>query len=433
MGGMLRGVLAASIAPRIIPMRLLAGETMPSKRIQLGHIGVGNQGTGNLRNFLSQSDISTCVAIADPYRERRDKAGAMVKEAQGSEAKLYNDFRELLADPAVDAVVVCAPDHWHVPIGLAAIRAGKDLYLEKPLGHSLEQNKAMLEACKQSNRIFQYGTQQRCEEMLRRGVELVRNGYIGELQRVEVWAPEGNSGGSLEEIPVPEGLDYDLYIGPAPMKPCSKDRITYLGSWFCSDYALGFIAGWGAHPLDIAIWAMDADTKGPYTVEGTGMIKTPNALCNTINSYDVEIKFATGVAMHFMSTSVAKPIVSKYVEEFIGNGTTFHGTKGWISLSRGRAFASNPDWLKLHKCEGDKRVNYKNKYYKAFAETVRDRSPSIAPIQDAVRSDALSHLASMAILNKTKITWDPAAYKVTSPGNLDALQHCEIRGAWRQT
>ena len=433
-GGMVRGVLAAAIAPRFIPFRVLGGETAPSKKIQLGHIGVGGQGTGDMRNFMAQaSDISAAVAICDPFRQRRENAGRLVKEAQGHEPKLYNDFRELLADKSIDAVVIATADHWHVPIGLAAVRAGKDVYIEKPLGHSLMQNKAMIDACKKENRIFQYGTQQRSGEMIKRGIELVLNGYIGDLQRIEVWAPGGNSGGSLAEIPVPEGLDYDLYIGPAQMRPCSKDRITNSGSWFCSDYALGFIAGWGAHPLDVAVWGMDADTTGPYSVRGTGKIPTPDALFNTYTMWDMEIKFHNGIPMRFMSTNVAEPIVKKYRPEFDGNGTTFFGAKGWVSLSRGGAAASNPEWLKMHQCEGSKRVLYKNRYYTAFVESVRDRSPSVAPIQDAVRSDAISHLSVLALKSGGEVVFDPVKYEIKSPAALNEQMGHPIRGSWAQS
>jgi len=433
-GGMLRGVIVASVAPRFIPMRLLAGETAPSNKIQLGHIGVGNQGTSDMRNFLAQaSAVSSSVAICDPFRQRRENAATLVKAAQVHDPKLYNDFRELLADKSIDAVVIATPDHWHVPIGLAAVRAGKDVYIEKPLGHTLNQNRAMLEACKKQNRIFQYGTQQRSQELIHRGVELVLNGYIGDLQRLDVWAPGGSCGGSLNEIPVPEGLDYDLYIGPAPMKPCSKDRITNLGSWFCSDYALGFIAGWGAHPLDIAIWGMDADIKGLYSLRGKGEIPTPNALFNTYTQWDVDVQFNNSVAMHFMSTKVAEPIIKKYCPDFYTDGTTFFGTKGWVSLSRAGVFASNPDWFKLRQCEGSKRVPYKNKYYKAFVESVRDHTPSIGPIDDALRSDALSHLSLMAIKTGGEVIWDPQKYEIKSPVSLNDQMSCAVRGNWAQS
>ena len=428
----LGGVIAAAVAPQFIPSRVLAAETAPSKKIQLGHIGTGGQGTGLLQNFLGvQGAVS--VAIADPYKERREAAGKRVKDSQGHEPKLYNDFRELLADKSIDAVIIATPDHWHVPAGLAAVRAGKDVYIEKPLGHTLNQNRALLEACQKHQRIFQYGTQQRSQELLKRGIELVLNGYIGDLQRIEVWAPAGAGGGSLDEIPVPAGLDYDLYLGPAPMKPCSKDRITSAGSWYCSDYALGFIAGWGAHPLDIAIWGMDYDQKGPAKFRGKGEFPTPKALFDTCATWDVEIDFAGGLPMRFMSHNHAEPIVKKYRQNFEGDGTTFFGTKGWVSLSRGGCAASNPEWLKLRECEGTKRVLYRNHYYKSFVDSVRDRTPSIAPIEDAVRSDALSHLSLLAIKAGGEVVWDPKAYRIQSPEALNARMSGEVRGAWQQS
>jgi len=434
-GGLLQAALLAATAPNLIPMRLLAGEATPSKKIQLGHIGVGGQGTGLLRNFLNQTKgAAASVAICDPFRKRREAAGKIVQAAQGMPPQLYNDFRDLLANPAIDAVVIATPDHWHVPVGLAAVRAGKDVYIEKPLGHSLNQNRAMLAACQQHGKIFQYGTMQRAEEILKRGVELVLNGYLGDLQRIDVWAPAGGSGGSLAEIPVPDGLDYDLYLGPAPLRPCSKDRITSSGSWYCGDYALGFIAGWGAHPLDIAIWGMDSDTKGPISFRGTGKFPTPDALFNTCASWDVDVQFADGVRMHFLSSDQAGPVVKKYrPDTWENNGTTFFGTKGWISLSRNSYAASNPDWFKLNPCAGNQRVRYRNKYYKAFVESVRDRSASVAPIQDAVRSDALSHLSLMAIKTGGEVVWDPQAYKIITPTELNMQMDIPIRGDWKQS
>jgi glucose-fructose oxidoreductase len=428
----LTGSAAALSAPLILPASRLFGADAAAKTVRLGHIGVGGQGSGLLRNFLSVPG-ATSVAIADPFRKRREAAGQKVKETQGHEPKLYNDFRELLADPDIDAVIIATPDHWHVPVGLAAVRAGKDVYIEKPLGHTLAQNKAMLDACVKHDRIFQYGTQQRSQEILRRGIELVLNGTIGEIERIDIWAPGGAGGGSLEEIPVPEGLDYDLYLGPAPMKPCTKDRITSAGSWYCSDYAIGFIAGWGAHPLDISIWGLDYDQQGPFKIRGTGTVATPDALFNTITSWDVQMEFAGGIKTHFMSDDIAKPVVEAYRKNWSGDGTTFFGPKGWVSLSRGGYAASNPDWFREKQGEGSKRVPYQNNYYRAFVEAVRNHTPSVAPIGDAVRSDALSHLSVLAIQSGGEIVWDPKAYRIVSPESLNSKMTHEVRGAWAQS
>ena len=422
----------AFAAPFILTTRRSHGAEVAGRVIRLGHIGVGGQGTGLLRNFLSVPGSSS-VAIADPFRQRREAAGQLVKEKQGHEPKLYNDFRDMLADPAIDAVIIATPDHWHVPIGIAAVRAGKDVYVEKPLGHSLAQNKAMLETCVKHDRIFQYGTQQRSQGMYRRGIELVLNGMIGEIERIDIWAPKGAGGGSLAEIPVPEGLDYDLYIGPAPMKPCTADRITSPGSWYCSDYAIGFIAGWGAHPLDGSIWGLDHDIHGPYKIRGTGTVATPDALFNTITSWDVQMEYAGGIKARFMSDDIAKPVVDSYRNTWNADGTTFFGSKGWVSISRGSFAASTPDWFRQKPDPDAKSVPYQANYYKAFVDAVRDRTPSIAPIGDAVRSDAMSHLAVLAIQSGKEIVWDPKAYRIVSPEPLNERMSHPVRGDWKQS
>ena len=422
---------AALAAPLILPGRVFGADSA-AKTVRLGHIGVGGQGNGLLRNFLSAKG-ATSAAIADPFRHKREAAGQRVKETQGHDPKLYNDFRELLANPNIDAVVIATPDHWHVPIGLAAVRAGKDVYIEKPLGHTLAQNKAMLDACVKHDRIFQYGTQQRSQEILRRGIELVLNGTIGEIERIDIWAPKGTGGGSLEEIPVPDGLDYDLYIGPAPMKPCTRDRITSKGSWYCSDYAIGFIAGWGAHPLDISIWGLDYDQAGPFKIRGTGTVATPDALFDTITSWDVQMEFAGGIKTRFMSDDIAKPVVEAYRKNWTGDGTTFFGPKGWISLSRGGYAASNMDWFREKQGPDANRVLYQNNYYQAFVDAGREHKPSVGPIGDAVRSDALSHLSVIAIQSGQEIVWDPKAYRIVSPEPINAKMSHEIRGPWQQS
>lgn len=423
---------AAFAAPFILTARRASAADAAGRSIRLGHIGVGGQGSGLLNNFLSVPGAKS-VAIADPFRQRCEAAAQKVKEIQGHEPKLYHDFRELLADPNIDAVVIATPDHWHVPIGLAAVRAGKDVYVEKPLGHTLAQNKAMLDACVKNDRIFQYGTQQRSQEILHRGIELVINGAIGDIERIDIWAPKGSGGGSLEEIPVPDGLDYDLYIGPAPMKPCTRDRITGSGSWYCSDYAIGFIAGWGAHPLDISIWGLDYDQQGPFKIRGTGTVETPDALFNTICSWDVQMEFAGGIKSHFMSSDIAKPVIDTYRQNWCDDGTTFFGSKGWISLSRGGYAASNMDWFREKPADDAKRVPYQGNYYKAFVDAVRDHTPSIGPIGDAVRSDALSHLSVLAIQSGNEIIWDPKAYRIVSPQPLNERMSHPVRGDWKQS
>lgn len=424
---------AALAAPFILPSRRALAAEARGHSIRLGHIGVGGQGSGLLRNFLSVKG-ATSAAIADPYGSRREAAGELVKTAQGHSPKLHSDFRELLADDSIDAVIIATPDHWHVPIALAAARAGKQIYLEKPLGYTLAQNQALQKVIKEHNTVFQYGTQQRSQEITRRAIELVLNGYIGEVKEIHCWAPAGaGDGGSLEEIPVPDGLDYEMYIGPAPMNPCTKDRITSNASWFCSDYSLGFIAGWGAHPLDFSIWGQQHDQHGPVRFKGSGTFPSPGGLFDACNMWDVSVDFGGKVAMRFVSDNQAAQLAGSYLKNPGNNGTTFIGKDGWVCLKRGGAEASNPEWLRLRQCEGDRRVAYHRNYYQAFVEAVRDRTPTIAPIDDAVRSDALSHLSLLAIQSGKEIVWDPQAYRIISPEDLNAKMSHDIRGSWKQS
>ena len=423
----------AAAAPFILPGSRAMGEERSTLRtIRLGHIGTGGRGGALLRNFTSAPGARS-VAVCDPFEDRRASASAHIKETQGHTPKSYADFRELLADPRIDAVVIATPDHWHTEIGIAAVAAGKDVYLEKPLGYTLAQNQEMLAACESSGRFFQYGTQQRSQEIIHRGMELVLNGTIGDIERIEMWCPEGKGGGSLDEIPVPGGLDYNLFIGPAPMRPPTKDRLTMEASWYCADYAIGFIAGWGAHPLDIAIWGQNYDLQGLYKIKGTGHVATPDALFNTITSWDVQMEFAGGIHARFMSRDLAEPVVRAYCgETFRGDGTTFFGSKGWISLSRSGASASNPEWLRQRIPPESARLPYLRNWYHAFVECVRERKPSPGTIQEAVRSDAMSHLSAIAIESGQEITWDPNAYRIVSHNPLNEKMTTPTRD-WQNT
>ena len=193
-------------------------------------------------------------------------------------------------------MIIATPDHWHVPIGLAAARSRKDMYVEKPLGLSIEQDKALRSAIGRYGSLFQYGTQQRCfNTHCAFACELVRNGYLGQIKEIHVLAPAGSAGGSTEPIPVPDGFNYDLWLGPAPVSPYTADRCTSAGSYHVYDNSLGFIAGWGAHPLDIMHWGYPLI---PVEYEGTGVIPT-QGLFNTITNWDIRGRFAGGVAFTF--------------------------------------------------------------------------------------------------------------------------------------
>ena len=388
---------AALATPAIVPASVFGAEA-PSERVQLGHIGVGGQGGGLLGGFLGLP-MGMSVAVCDPIAQRRDAAASRVGQAYAGRADratfkgcaAYNDFRELLARDDVDAVVIATPDHWHVPIAIAAVKAGKDVYVEKPLGVSVAEDKALREAVHRYGRVFQYGTQQRCfSTHCAFACELVRNGYIGELKAVHVVAPNGATGGNPAPQPVPEGFDYDLWLGPAPWAPFCNDRVFGVGRWMCYDYALGFIAGWGAHPLDIAHWGYP---HIPVEYQGTGLIPT-EGLFDTVVNWDVKGRYASGVEF------TLKPG---------GDLTTFVGTEGTVAPSRGGITAEPRSLLSVKIKPDEIHLLQDTHHYRNFLVACLNRTTPASDIDSAVQSDIISHLGDICIREGRTIRWDPQA------------------------
>ena len=409
---------AAFALPAIVPASVLGG-TPPSGRVAVGHVGVGGQGGGLLGGFLGLP-MGQSVAVCDPVKQRREGQAAHVENHYASRAdkgtykgcKAYNDFRELLARDDIDAVVVATPDHWHVPIALAAVKAGKDVYVEKPLGISVAHNKALREAVHRYGAIFQYGTQQRCfNTQCGFACELVRNGYLGELKAVHVIAPNGATGGNPTPQPIPEGLDYDMWLGPAPVTPYTNDRVFGIGRWMIYDYAIGFIAGWGAHPLDIAHWGYP---HIPVEYEGTGLIPT-EGLFDTVVNWDVRGRYASGVEF------TLKPG---------GDLTTFVGTEGRLAPSRG-GISAEPNSLLSVKIKPDEiHLLQDNHHYRNFLNAVLSRRTPASDIDSAVQSDFMSHLGDICIRTGRRIKWDPAAEQILGDGQAARMLTRPMRSPW---
>ena len=381
-GGMTRrGFLAraaAAAAPLVVPSSILGGESKapPSDRVGVGHIGLGGRG-GGLRG-IGGCRHAQSVAFCDAYTLRRGPKG-------------YADFRELLAREDVDAVVIATPDHWHVPVAIAAAKAGKDLYVEKPLGVCVAEDLLCREAVKRYGRVFQYGTQQRSSGHCRFGCELVRNGRIGRVQAIEVVAPNGGRGGSLKPAPVPDDLHYEMWIGPAPMVPYTPDRCRTPGTYWIFDYSIGFLGGWGAHPLDILVWGYDPRQAGIAEVEGTGVIPR-DGLYDTVIDWDVRIQYANGLKLHFTPG---------------GDYTKFIGTEGWVGISRGGIQAEPASLLKSTIGPDEIHLIHSGNHGQNFIDAVRSRQQPVSNIDDAVQSDLISLLSDIAVRAGRRIRWDP--------------------------
>ena len=395
----------ALAAPYVLTSTALGapGRRAASDRVTIGKIGCGGRGNG-IGGVGGQ-----VVAACDVWKDRRER---WAKRG----GKAYADFRELLAQDDIDAVAIATPDHWHVPTAVAAAKAGKDMYIEKPLGVSVWEDQVCRQMVKRYGRMFQYGTQQRSSGHCRFGCELVRSGRIGEIREVHVIAPNSGPGGNAKPLPVPEGLDYDMWLGPAPWTPytgCPRGG----GSWYhVYDYAIGFIAGWGAHPLDILVWGWDTHLAGNWEVEGTGFIPTEgrnDVVCN----WDVRIRFANGVKMTF------KPG---------GNYTKFVGTEGWIGISRGGIQAEPKSLLKERIGPNDVHLPVSRRGHGGnFADAVRTRVTPVSNIDDAVRSDIISHVSDIAIRMGRTIVWDPVKEQIVGDEAASRMLRRPLRSPWR--
>ncbi|MCX7045620.1 MAG: Gfo/Idh/MocA family oxidoreductase [Candidatus Sumerlaeota bacterium] len=408
--------------PYVITSTALGQGTIPpaSERVTVCHIGIGGQGSGLMGHFLGL-DLDQSVAVCDPFTDRREDRAKKIEAAyakrgnQGSFKGVmkFNDFREAVARPDIDACVIATHDLWHVPIALAAVKAGKDIYVEKPLGICIEWNKALREAVHRYGRIFQYGTQQRSDNLqCRFGCELVRNGRIGEIKAIEVIAPAGASGGSTEPIPVPEGFDYDMWLGPAPLSPYTKDRCTSLGTYHIYDNSIGFIAGWGAHPLDIMHWGYP---EIPVEYEGTGEIPT-EGLYTAIKTWDVRGKFKNGMPFTFTPG---------------GDRTTFRGTEGWVAIWRGGIDAEPKSLLKSVIKPDEIHLGTHRDHKKNFLECVKSRATPASDIDSACQSDFISHLGDICIRTGRKIKWDLAKETIVGDDQAQRMMNRAMREPWR--
>jgi len=414
----------AVAAPYVVPSSALGNrQAAPANdRIALAHVGVGGRGRALLRGFMQCKDAQ-CVAFCDPFQDRREACAAMT----GGTA--YADFREVLARGDIDAVVVATPDHWHVPMANAAAKAKKHAYVEKPLGVSIEQDLACRKLFQENKLVFQYGTQQRSMKHCRFGCELVRSGKIGPVQAIEVVAPNGRAGGSTDPAAVPAGFDYDLWLGPAPQKPYTLDRCKPPGTYWIYDQSIGYLGGWGAHPLDIMVWGSLADLSGPIEAEGRGVIPE-QGLYDTVYNWEMSLKLGA-VKMTFTPG---------------GDSTKFIGPEGWVQIRRGGIKASPESLLSATLGPGDVHLTESPRHDQNFIDAIKAGRPAISPVEDAVRSDILSHLCDIAVRlgrEKTvdpkdnltyriarKIVWDPNQDAIVGDAEATRLLHREMRSPW---
>lgn len=410
--------LPALAAPLVVPSRLL-GAAAPSNRIQVGFIGTGDHGTGwNLRRYLELKDLCRVRVVCDVDRSRMRKAKEIVDEQYlDRDCATTGDFREVLARKDIDAVMISTPDHWHTLMSVMALRAGKDVQCEKPT-LSIDEGKILIAEVARHGRVFQTSTEDRAIPVYHRMAELVRNGRIGRLQRIEVILPKQPNGpGDPTPQPVPADLDWEMWLGPAPFAPYTKDRVHFNFRWI-EDYSGGIICDWGTHLFDTAQWANDTERSGPVGIEGTGNYWT-GGLYNTVKDYDVTFHYANGVIM------TCKP----------GNPSIkFVGTAGWVGNTgwRGELQASSESIRTARLGEGETRLytNPEGEHHD-FLTCVRSRKQPYFPVDVGHRVASVCHLANIAIKTGRKLRWDPVAEHFLDDPGADALRKIRpMRKPW---
>jgi glucose-fructose oxidoreductase len=441
---------SAAALPALAPATALgrAGKLTPGDRVGVGCIGVGPQGQGDMGGFLNQKSAQV-VAVCDVMKEHLNQARDRVNQHyKNKDCATYTDFRELLARKDIDAVLIATPDHWHVLTAIAAVRAGKDVYLEKPMGLNLTEDWALRKEVHRHKRVFQFGTQQRSSRTFRLACALVRNGCIGKLERINVWSQASAAGGSTQAVPVPSGLDYDFWLGPAPARPHTENLVAASGTrktwWYVRDFAMGFIAGWGIHPLDIAVWGGGDLLSGPVEVDGRGTFHA-EGICDTATAWNVNMKFGSGVTLRFEGTPnhpyADGPSCDLWEHEqawrqryrrITDHGTAFEGTDGWVHVDRTGINLQPENLIDQNEDAFKVQLTRSPDHVRNFLDSVRSRRDTVCPIDESVRSDTLCHLSEIALHFNRKLVWNPQKEHFTGDpeANLRLLSR-KMREPWK--
>ena len=420
---LLKAAAAAVAGPYILSAasRGRAGSPPPSERIALGLIGLGSMGLRHVKGFLEESDCRI-VALCDLDAKRLAEAADVVRRAYGADDVAHlHDFRDAIARRDVDALCIAVPDHWHAIPAIQAARAGKHIYGEKPLALTVPEGRAMVREVARAGIVWETGSWQRSTAQFRQACELVRNGRVGRLQRVEVGCGDGPVIGPQPLMPVPEGFDYDFWLGPAPDAPYTEKRCHWNFRWIL-DYSGGQITDWGAHNIDIAHWGMNADATGPVEVEGRGDFPA-GGLWDSVVRYRFTCRYADGVVMDVASTDVYP------------TGIKFIGDRGWVYVDRAK-ITSDPAGIVREKIGPEEihlsspRGNDRQGHRRDFLDCVRTVTPTVSPIEAAQRSVTVCHLANIAMLLGRKVRWNPEREEVVDDPEAARMLGRPMRGAW---
>ena len=393
------GVAAA--APMIVPSSLL-GQAAPSKRINVASFGWGMQGPGNTDALMHRKDcqvVAVCDLDKNHLKQAIDSVNGFYKN---QDCKGYSNYLEVLAREDIDAVMIAVPDHQHALVAIAAAKNKKDIYGEKPLAKTIAEQQAIVKAVQQNKRIWQTGSWQRSVENFHYASEIVRNGLIGEIKRVEVGLPSGHTdfagtGRKMQITDPPANLDFEHWIGPSKMEPYIEGRIHMNWRWNYNTGG-GQLLDWIGHHCDIAHWGCDFDNAGPSEIEGQGEFPKPDAIWNTCTKYRAELKYPKGITM----------IIAGGHND-IRSGTKWIGSDGWVWVDRGGFDCSKAEFKDMSRLPANLRkvqlFNSRN-HQGNFLDCIKTRQPTITPVETAHHSAIPGHLALISMMVKRKIRWD---------------------------
>jgi len=401
------------------------GRAAPSERVTIGILGWGMMGPGNTNEFLGMKDTQV-VAACD--LDKQHLQGALDKingHYKNKDCKPYHDYRQMMARKDIDAVMLAVPDHWHALVAVEAAKNKKDIYGEKPLARTIAEQQAIVKAVQKHKRIWQTGSWQRSQAPFRKACEIVRNGLIGKVTRVEVGLPSGHSDfaktkDKLSVTEPPAWLDYPFWIGPSKMEPYIEGRVHMNWRWNYNTGG-GQLLDWVGHHCDIAHWGLGFDNTGPSEVEGVGEFPPADAVWNTCTKYRIELKYPNDVTM-----------IMAGGHKDIRGGTKWIGTEGWVWVDRGGYDASNVDWFV--KIPEDR---YKVKLYQSpghqrnFIDCVKSRKPTLTPVETAHHSASPGHLGLISMLVGRKIRWDPVKEVILGDAEASKLLTRPYRSPWK--
>ena len=411
------------LAPTIVPSSVF-GAGAPSNRITFGCIGVGRMGLGDLREILGFKQARV-VAVCDVDSNRVKYARQLVDKrySTNGDCATYKDFRDLIARDDIDAVSVVTPDQWHALPAIAAAKAGKDIFLQKPLTLTIKEGRVLSDTVRRYNRIFQVGSQQRSETNFRTACELVRNGRIGKLHTVKVGFGTDPPTTPQPPMPVPDSLDYDMWLGPAPLADYTEKRVhpqkgyDRPGWLRIQDYGAGMITGWGAHHNDIAQWGMGTEYTGPVEIEGRAEYPK-DGLWNVHGDFYIEYTYANGVKVICADNKKNK------------QGILFEGSEGWVSVMRGRLDAEPKSLLTSTIGPNEIHLYKSNNHKENLLECIKSRTETVAPAEVGHRSCSVCLLGDIAMRLGRKLKWDPEQEQFLNDDGANRMLSRPMRSPW---